>query len=126
MKKKFRVIDTGCLSAARNMALDEAMLEARHEGSSPDTIRFLSFYPHAALVGQFQAVEKELRPGYCRDMGIDINRRITGGGALYWNTPDVGWEIFSTRDGGLLPALLQCCLCRHKPLRHRLCLQAQE
>jgi lipoate---protein ligase len=98
MKKKFRVIDTGSMNAALNMAIDEAMLEARHEGSSPDTIRFLSFDPHAALIGQFQAVDKELRPGYCKDMGIDINRRITGGGALYWNTSDVGWEIFSTRD----------------------------
>ena len=98
MKKRFRVIDTGSISAAGNMALDEAMLEARHEGASPDTIRFLSFDPHAALIGQFQTVEKELRPGYCRKKGIDINRRITGGGALYWNTSDIGWEVFSTRD----------------------------
>jgi lipoate-protein ligase A len=43
-------------------------------------------------------VEKELRPAYCLQNGIDINRRITGGGALYWNTTDIGWEIFSTRD----------------------------
>ncbi len=98
MKKKFRVIDTGSLSAAENMALDEAILEARHEGSSPDTIRFLSFDPHAALIGQFQAVEKEIRPRYCREKGIEVNRRVTGGGALYWNTTDIGWEIYSTRD----------------------------
>ena len=63
MKKLFRVIDTGSLSAAENMALDEAMLEARAEGLIPDTIRFLSFKPHTALVGQFQTVEKELRIG---------------------------------------------------------------
>ncbi len=99
MKTDFRVIDTGHLSAAENMALDEAMLEARAEGSIPDTIRFLSFRPHAVLVGQFQTVEKEIREDYCRANGIDINRRITGGGALYWGSSDIGWEIFSARDG---------------------------
>ena len=99
MKEKFRLIDTGYLTAAENIALDEAMLQAREEGHVPDTIRFLSFKPHAALVGHFQTVEKELREGFCRDHGIDINRRITGGGALYWNSNDVGWEIFSTNGG---------------------------
>ena len=51
MRKKFRVIDTGHLGAAENMALDESILEAREEDKIPDTIRFLSFNPHAALVG---------------------------------------------------------------------------
>jgi len=97
MKKKIRVIDTGHLSAAENMALDEAMLEAREEDRIPDTIRFLSFNPPAALVGYFQTVEKELREDFCLQEGIDVNRRITGGGALYWSTYDVGWEIFSTK-----------------------------
>ncbi|MFC2159817.1 DUF116 domain-containing protein [Actinomycetota bacterium] len=99
MKTAFRVIDTGSLSASENMALDEAMLEARSEDLIPDTIRFLSFKPHTVLVGQFQTVEKEIRAGYCRENGIDINRRITGGGALYWGSSDIGWEIFSAREG---------------------------
>lgn len=95
----FRVLDTGHLSAAENMALDEAILAAREEGSVPDTIRFLSFKPHAALVGQFQTVEREIREDYCREKGIEINRRVTGGGALYWNSSDIGWEVFSIHGG---------------------------
>ena len=97
--KTFRVLDTGELNAAENMALDSIILELREENLVPDTIRFLSFKPHSALIGQFQTVEKELRPQFCRDNGIDINRRITGGGALYWDTKDVGWEIFASRNG---------------------------
>jgi len=96
---KFRVLDTGPLSAAENMALDSIILELREENLVPDTIRFLSFKPHSALIGQFQTIEKELRVDFCRDKGIEINRRITGGGALYWDTKDVGWEIFSSRNG---------------------------
>ncbi|MDD5659964.1 MAG: lipoate--protein ligase, partial [Actinomycetota bacterium] len=76
----FRVIDTGELTAAENMALDSIILELREENLVPDTIRFLSFKPHSALVGQFQSVEKEIRTSFCRQNGIDINRRVTGGG----------------------------------------------
>jgi len=95
---KFRVIDTGMLSAAENMALDSIILELREERLVPDTIRFLSFSPHSALVGHFQTVDKEIRSAFCKDNGIDINRRVTGGGALYWDTKDVGWEIFASRN----------------------------
>ncbi|MGZ8891012.1 MAG: lipoyl protein ligase domain-containing protein [Nitrososphaeraceae archaeon] len=96
IKNKIRVIDTGYLSASENMCLDEAMLQAREEESIPNTIRFLSFNPHSALVGYFQVIEKELRVDYCIKNGIDLNRRITGGGALYWDNKDVGWEVFAS------------------------------
>ena len=95
----FRVIDTGPLTAAQNMAMDQTILESCDSNIGPDTIRFLSFEPHCALVGRFQSIEKEIRTDYCRGKGIDTNRRITGGGALYWGTKDIGWEIFSRFDG---------------------------
>jgi lipoate---protein ligase len=97
-KNKIRVLDTKALTAAENMALDEAILEAREENLIPDTIRFLSFEPHCALVGFFQNVENEIRESFCTQEGIEINRRITGGGALYWGVKDIGWEIFASAD----------------------------
>jgi lipoate-protein ligase A len=97
-KNIIRVLDTKALSAAENMALDEAILEAREENLIPDTIRFLSFDPHCALVGFFQNVENEIRVSFCKQEGIEINRRITGGGALYWGVKDIGWEIFASAD----------------------------
>lgn len=84
------------MSASENMCLDETILQAREEDLIPDTIRFLSFNPHSALIGHFQTIEKELRVNYCIENGIGLNRRITGGGALYWDTKDVGWEIFAS------------------------------
>ncbi|MHB1253940.1 MAG: lipoate--protein ligase family protein, partial [Candidatus Humimicrobiaceae bacterium] len=97
--RTFRVVDTGGLTAAQNMALDSIILELREENLVPNTIRFLSFKPHSALVGQFQSVEKEIRVSFCKENGIEINRRVTGGGALYWDTKDVGWEIFALKNG---------------------------
>ncbi len=96
--KKIRVIDTKSLTAAENMAIDEILLELREDNKIPDTIRFLSFNPHCVLVGYFQSIEDEVRTSFCKKNEIDINRRITGGGALYWGMKDVGWEIFAQKD----------------------------
>jgi len=93
----WRLLDTGHRSAAENMALDEAILEARSRGLIPNTLRFLQFSPHCVLVGYHQTVSQEVRVDFCRAQGIEINRRITGGGALYWGTAELGWEIFASR-----------------------------
>lgn len=88
---KFRLIDTGHRSAAWNIAMDQVLLELAHK--SLPTIRFLSFSPHCTLVGNFQSVEQEVRIDYCKENNIDINRRITGGGAIYFDESQIGWEI---------------------------------
>ncbi len=94
------------------MALDDVLLAARAQNASPDTLRFLQFSPHCALVGYHQDVQQELRLPYCREHGIAVNRRLTGGGALYWDENQLGWEIVASRaalghaDPGRLPELI--------------------
>ncbi|WP_456474513.1 lipoyl protein ligase domain-containing protein [Candidatus Pyrohabitans sp.] len=99
----WRLLDTGKRSAAENLAIDEALLLARARHSSPNTLRFLQFSPNAALVGFHQSVELEIRESYCREAGIDINRRITGGGALYFDETQLGWEIIAPRGYEAFP-----------------------
>lgn len=72
------------------MALDEAILEARSRNLVPNTLRFLQFSPPCTLVGYHQSVEREIRLGFCRAQGIEISRRITGGGALFWDETQLG------------------------------------
>ncbi len=103
MAEIWRLLDTGVGSAALNMALDEAILEARSQNLIPNTLRFLQFSPPCVLVGYHQAVEQEVRTEFCRQQGIEINRRLTGGGALFWDESQVGWEIYALDDR---PALL--------------------
>jgi len=91
------LLDTGKRSAAENMALDEALLTARAEGASMDTLRFMQFSPHAVLVGLHQCTELEVRLEYCREAGIEVNRRITGGGAIYFDETQIGWEVVASR-----------------------------
>ncbi len=93
MSEMWRVIDTGLRPAAQNIALNRALLEARQAEESPSTLRFLRFAP-CALLGYHQSAEQELDLDYCKANGITIQRRITGGGAIYFDETQLGWELY--------------------------------
>ena len=95
--KAFRVIDTGLRDARRQIAFDQALIDAHRAGEIPDTIRFLRF-PPSALIGRHQALSRELKLDYCRARGIGTARRITGGGALYFDEGQLGWELVFHRS----------------------------
>ena len=90
--KTFRVIDTGIRDGRRQIAFDQALIEARQADAIPDTIRFLRF-PPTALIGRHQSLSRELRVDYCRAHGIGLVRRITGGGAIYFDEGQLGWSL---------------------------------
>jgi len=92
----WRLIDTGLRPPAENIAINRAMLEVHQQGHIPHTLRFLRFLP-SALVGFHQSVEQELRVDYCAAHGIAIQRRITGGGAIYFDETQIGWELYLDR-----------------------------
>lgn len=95
--EKWRFIDTGYLSAAENMALDDVLLTAKADNQIPDTIRLLWFDPPAVLVGYHQDIEQEIRLEYVNGRNIDVNRRITGGGAIFFDRYSMGWEIIASK-----------------------------
>ncbi len=88
----FRVIDTGVRGGRANTAFDQALIDAHRDGRIPDTIRFLRFTP-CALVGRHQFLGEEVNLDVCRADGIEVGRRITGGGALYLDGGQFGWEL---------------------------------
>jgi lipoate-protein ligase A len=102
--KPIRVIDTGIRPCREQMALDQALIEGHKAGTTPDTLRFLAFEP-SVLVGRHQAISQELHLDACRAEGVGIGRRVTGGGALYLDPGQFGWELVVHRDtlglGGL-------------------------
>jgi lipoate-protein ligase A len=93
MSDLWRVIDTGLRPAAENIALNRALLEARQADEVPSTLRFLRFTP-SALIGFHQSPEQELDLDYCRAKSVTIQRRITGGGAIYFDETQIGWELY--------------------------------
>lgn len=90
--RSVRVIDTGIRAGRENVAFDQALIEAHNAGRVPDTVRFLRFRP-AALVGLHQILSHEVRLEYCARHGIEVGRRITGGGGLYLDEGQVCWEL---------------------------------
>ena len=96
MTKAFRVIDVGLREGRRQIAFDQAMIDARKAGKIPDTIRFLRF-PPTVLIGRHQALSREIKLDYCHRRGIGVVRRITGGGAIYFDEGQLGWELVFNR-----------------------------
>ncbi|HUH91722.1 MAG TPA: lipoate--protein ligase family protein [Casimicrobiaceae bacterium] len=95
--RPFRVIDTGIREGRRQIAFDQALIEAHKAGAIPDSIRFLRF-PPTALIGRHQALSHEIRLDYCRANGVGTARRITGGGAIYFDEGQLGWELVFHRS----------------------------
>lgn len=94
--KPFRVIDTGLRDGRRQIAFDQALIDLRKAGRIPDTIRFLRF-PPTALIGRHQALSREIKLEHCRSRGVGVVRRITGGGAIYFDEGQLGWELVFDR-----------------------------
>ena len=86
------------MTAAENMALDDTLVELKGQGKTPNTLHFLQFSPRAVLTGFHQSVEEEIRVDYCRREGIHINRRITGGGAIFFDENQLGWEVICDKS----------------------------
>ena len=92
MATSFRIIDTGIREGRANIAFDAALIDERQAGNVPDTIRFLSF-PPTVLIGRHQDLSREIDLDYCARHDIGTVRRITGGGAIYLDEGQLGWEL---------------------------------
>ena len=102
MADKARILFTGLNSAFFNMGLDEAILESVAAGSCPPTLRFYGWTPSAISLGYFQGIHEEVDTQACREKGVDIVRRITGGGAVFHDT-EVTYSIVIPEGHRLAP-----------------------
>ena len=76
---KIRVLETGYNNAAFNMAIDEALIE--NIGDVP-ILRIYGWSPGAVSIGYFQSIQEEVDLEKCSKIGVDVVRRLTGGGAV--------------------------------------------
>ena len=113
MLSKWRLLDTGVQNAAANMALEKALLQSSAEGIAPNTLHLLEFSP-CVLLGYNQSAANEINEDYCHENGIEINRRISGGGCIYTDSGVLGWEIIAKKNTPGIPGSLNemyCVLC---------------
>ena len=101
--KPWRLLNLETHTAFKNMAIDEAILTARTLDRSPNTVRLYKWKPSTVSIGKNQKPENELQLENCRKLGIDIVRRISGGGTVYHDERDeVTYSLTAkTRDLGV-------------------------
>ena len=86
----WRLITDDGVSASFGLAADEAIAQRVGLTLSQPTLRLYTYHSYCALVGRFQNVENEIHVGYCKETGITINRRPTGGGAIIMGADQLG------------------------------------
>lgn len=101
MREAWRLIRSGHVSAAKNMAMDEAMMHYVAAGGRP-TLRLYGWEPAAVSVGYFQDVAREVDELACQSLGIDIVRRLTGGRAILHDV-EVTYSLVIQEDHPLIP-----------------------
>jgi lipoate-protein ligase A len=88
-----RVLDFEVGDPYWNMAIDEAVAKCVGEGKSPQTLRLYGWSPSAVSIGFFQEAEVVVDLEFCRKSGIDVVRRITGGGAVLHTQGELTYSL---------------------------------
>ena len=77
-----RLLDISYTDPARNLALDEALLEGVAAGAAPDTLRFWECPSVFVVIGSSQSLRQVANEFNCLRDGVPILRRCSAGGAV--------------------------------------------
>ena len=77
------IIAPTVLPTAVNVALDEVLTREVGAGRRNPTLRFWDWNEPSVVIGSFQSVRNELDPADVEKYGINVVRRISGGGAMF-------------------------------------------
>lgn len=102
----WRYLTAEGVHADEGLAVDEAIMwryGRGEEASSSATLRLYSYRPHCALVGRYQAIEEEVNVEFCRQHGVQLGRRPTGGGAIIMGPGQLGIAIAASTRPHELP-----------------------
>ena len=95
----WRLLREDSVSAAAGLAADDAITGRVGRRASPATLRLYTYRSHCALVGLFQDVDHEVEVDGCRRLGVEINRRPTGGGAILMGEDQLGIALMLPARG---------------------------
>ena len=90
-----RLLRTGVGGAAENVAFTMALAELRLAGRIPDTLRLYT-YRRCVLIGRSQSLDA-VDAASCARRGVDIARRMTGGGVVYMAPGVLAWDLVVSR-----------------------------
>lgn len=104
--RPWRFLNTGSGNAFFNMAVDEAIARGVENDASPPTVRAFGWTPPAVSFGYAQRIGREVDAARCRQRGIHLVRRPSGGRAvLHWN--ELTYSVACRGDDPLLGGAIQ-------------------
>ncbi|WP_090032967.1 lipoate--protein ligase family protein [Cellulomonas marina] len=79
----FELLHPGVLPPALHTALDQVLTEELAQGRRGPTLRFWEWEDPAVIIGSFQSVRNEVDLAAAERFGVELVRRISGGGAMF-------------------------------------------
>ena len=96
---EWRIINEGEYSEAIHHAIDEVLTDKIDNNEMRPTLRFWYRKNPSVPMGRFQAFEDEVEVDYAEDKGIEVVRRLTGGGAMFAEPGNViTYSIYIPKD----------------------------
>lgn len=95
----WRLIRGEPVAAPVNHAIDEVLTRRVGLGERQPTLRFWDRLEPEIVIGRFQSVRNEVDEMAAKRFGVPITRRMTGGGAMYVEVPNIiTYSIYAPPD----------------------------
>lgn len=95
----WRLLPERPLAPHLNMALDEVLTEQVARGERPPTLRIWGWSGPCVVLGRFQSVRNEVNEAAAAKHGVEIVRRISGGGAMFIEPQGaITWSIYAPKS----------------------------
>ncbi len=87
------------VAAPVNHAIDEVLTRRVGAGERQPTLRFWERLEPEIVLGRFQSVRNEVDEPVAKELGVPVTRRMTGGGAMYVEVPNIiTYSIYAPPD----------------------------
>ncbi|MDR6611731.1 biotin/lipoate A/B protein ligase family protein [Leifsonia sp. 1010] len=95
----WEIVHAKAVSPQMHLALDEVLANEVGEGRRGPTLRIWEWDEPAVVIGSFQSVKNEVDPENAKKYGIQVVRRISGGGAMFMEAGSVvTYSIYAPAD----------------------------
>jgi lipoate-protein ligase A len=95
----WQIVHAKAVSPQMHLALDEVLANEVGEGRRGPTLRIWEWDEPAVVIGSFQSVKNEVDPENAAKYGIQVVRRISGGGAMFMEAGSVvTYSIYAPAD----------------------------